>query len=95
MYRQTEFEFKYHLKLDVHRQIHMNAEGCQVVTLEGDDVCLAAWRYIMGVPEITFYYYARYVVEGRLAQKHGNSSLLKSRAHAIQHQKKTPSEVML
>jgi hypothetical protein len=28
MYRQTGFEFKNHLKLDVHRQIHVNAEGC-------------------------------------------------------------------
>jgi hypothetical protein len=42
MYRQTGFEFKNHLKLDVHRQIHVNAEGCRVVTLEGEDVCLAA-----------------------------------------------------
>ena len=67
MYRQIEFEFRIHLKLDVHQQIRMNAQGCQVVTLEGEDVCLVAWRHIMGVPEITFYYYARYVLEGRPA----------------------------
>jgi hypothetical protein len=76
MYRQTEFEFKNHLKLDVHRQIHVNAKGCQVGTLEGEDVCLAAWRHIMGVPETTFYRYVGYAAKGRPTQKHGNSGLL-------------------
>jgi hypothetical protein len=56
MYRQTGFEFKNHLKLDVHKQIHFDGNGIRVVTLEGEEVCLAAWRYIMGVPETTFYY---------------------------------------
>jgi hypothetical protein len=54
-----------------------------VVTLEGEDVCLAAWRHIMGVPETTFYRYAGYAAEGRPAQKHGNSGLLKPRAHTV------------
>jgi hypothetical protein len=67
MYRQMGFEFKNYLKLDVHRQIHVNAEGCRVVTLEGEDVCLAAWRHIMGVLETTFYRYAGYAAEGRPA----------------------------
>jgi hypothetical protein len=62
----------------------MNAEGCRVVTLEGEDVCLAAWRHIMVVPETTFYWYAGYATEGRPIQKHGNSSLLKPRAHTVQ-----------
>jgi hypothetical protein len=84
MYRQTGFEFKNHLKLDVHRQIHVNVEGCRVVTLEGEDVYLAAWRHIMGVPETTFYHYAGFVAEGRPAQKHGNSGLLKPQAHTVQ-----------
>jgi hypothetical protein len=84
MYRQTEYEFKNHLKLDIHWQIHVNAEGHRVVTLEGEDVCLAAWRHIMGVPETTFYRYAGYAVEGRPTQKHGNSGLLKPQAHIVQ-----------
>jgi hypothetical protein len=67
MYCQTEFDFKNHLKLDVHRQIHANAEGCRVVTLEGEEVCLAAWRHIMEVPETTFYRYTGYAAEGRSA----------------------------
>jgi hypothetical protein len=77
MYRQTEFEFKNHLKLDIRWQIHVNAEGCQVVTLEGEDVCLAAWRHILGVSETTFYRYAGYAAKGRPTQKHGNSGLFK------------------
>ena len=51
-------------KLDVHREIHVNAQGCRVVTLEGEDVCLAAWRHIMGVPQTTFYCYVGYISEG-------------------------------
>jgi hypothetical protein len=84
MYRRTEYEFKNHLKLDVHQQIHMNVEGCRVVTLEEEEVCLAAWRHIMGVSETTFYRYVGYAAEERLAQKHGNSGLLKPRAHTMQ-----------
>jgi hypothetical protein len=84
MYREIEFEFKNYLKLDVHRQIHVNVEGCRVVTLEGEEVCLAAWRHIMGMPGTTFYHYAGYAAEGRHAQKHGNSGLLKPRAHIVQ-----------
>ena len=61
MYCQFVFEFKNHLKLDVHGEIHADKEGHQVVTLEGEEVCLAAWRHIMEVPETTFYCYARFV----------------------------------
>jgi hypothetical protein len=41
------------------------------------EVCLVAWRHIMGVPKSKFYQYAGYVAEGRAAQKHGNLGLLK------------------
>ena len=58
IYHQIKFEFKDHLKFDVHRQIHANAEGCKVVTLEGEEVSLATWSHIMGVPETTYYCYA-------------------------------------
>jgi hypothetical protein len=42
MYCHTSFEFKNYLKLDVHKQIHLNGDGSRVVTLEGEEVCLAA-----------------------------------------------------
>jgi ribosomal protein L35AE/L33A len=61
----------------------VNAEKHCVVTLEGEEVCLAAWKHIMEVPETTFYRYAGYATEGRLAQKHGNSGLFKPRAHTM------------
>jgi hypothetical protein len=64
MYHQTEYEFKNHLKLNVHRQIHVNAKGCRVVTLEGEEVCLVVWRYIMEVPKMAFYCNAGYALEG-------------------------------
>jgi hypothetical protein len=83
MYRQTEYEFKNHLKLDVHQQIQVNVEGRCVVTLEGEEVCLAVWRHIMRVPETTFYHYVSYAVEGQPAQKHGNFGLLKPQAHTV------------
>jgi hypothetical protein len=67
MYRQTKFKFKNHLKLDIHRQIHANAEECRVVTLKEYEVCLAAWRHTMGVPNTIFYRYAGCATEDRQA----------------------------
>ena len=55
-----------------------------MVTLEGEDVCLVAWRHIMGVLETTFYCYAGYASEGRPTQKHGNNGLFKPQAHIVQ-----------
>jgi hypothetical protein len=69
---------------NLYQQIHVNAQGCRVVTLERKDVCLASWRHIMGVPETTSYRYVGYAAEGRPTQKHGNSGLLKPRAHTVQ-----------
>jgi hypothetical protein len=73
MYRQIGFEFKNLLKLDA------DAEGCRVLTLEEEEVCLATWRHIMGVLKTTFYRYIEYAAEGQLARKKGNSDLLKPR----------------
>ena len=38
----------------------------------------------MDEPETTFYRYAGYAYRGQLVQKHGNSGLLKPRAHTVQ-----------
>ncbi len=84
MYRETDFKFRNHMKLEVHRQIHRDSAGRRVVTLEGIDVCLIAWRHIMGVPETTFHRYAKLAAEGRGAQEHGNTGLRKSRSHTVQ-----------
>ena len=62
----------------------MNAQGCRVLILEGEDVYLVAWKHIMGVLETTIYRYAGYASEGRPVQKHGNCGLLKPWAYTVQ-----------
>lgn len=84
MYSGTSYQFRFHMKLDIHRQVHRNADGKRVVTVEGIDVCLPAWRHIAGVSEATFHRFQKYVAEGIQAHPHGNSSLLKPRKHTSQ-----------
>ena len=83
MYEKTTMQFKNHVKLDVHRQFHINALGRNVVTLEGVDVCPLAWMKIMGVSSSTFYRNATNAAAGHEAQFHGNTGLRKTRSHTI------------
>ena len=55
MYVGTTFQFWCHLKLDVHHQSRTDHDRRKVVTLKGVDVCHQAWRFIMAVPESTFF----------------------------------------
>ena len=64
MYRETSFQFRFHIKLDVHRQIHRDANGKRVAIIEGIDVCVAVWRYIARVSEATFHWFQGYATEG-------------------------------
>ena len=84
MYIGTTFQFRCHLKLDVHRQSRTNHDGRKAVTLEGVDVCHQAWRLIMDVPESTFFQYAKHASENMVAQMHGNMGLRKPRPHTVQ-----------
>ena len=84
MYVGMSFQFRCHMKLDVHQQSRTESDGRKFVTLEGLDVCHNAWRHIMGVSESTFYRYAKYASENMVAQLHGNSGLRKPRAHTVQ-----------
>lgn len=84
MYSETSYQFRFHMKLDVHRQIHRNAEGRRVATVDGVDVCMAAWRHIAGVSEATFHRFQGYAAEGLQAQPHGNCRLVKPRTHTSQ-----------
>ena len=63
IYVGTTFQFRSHLKLDVHRQSWTDSDGRKIVTLEGVDVCHEAWRHIMAIPESTFYRYAKHAAE--------------------------------
>ena len=60
IYIGTSFQFRCHMKLDVHQQSRTESDGRKVVTLEGLDVCHSTWRHIMEVSESTFYQYAKY-----------------------------------
>ena len=84
MYSSTQFQFRQHLKLDVHRQIHDDGDGNSVVTLEGMDICLTAWRIIMGVSKTTFYRYADLAKAGTRAGAHGNLGTTKPRQGTLQ-----------
>ena len=44
-----------HRQLDVHKQIHRDADGRNMITLEGMEVCPKAWTTIMGVHRSSFY----------------------------------------
>ena len=44
-----------HRQLDVHKQIHRDADGRDMITLEGMKICLKAWTTIMGVHRSSFY----------------------------------------
>ena len=83
MYLGTSVQFRRHIKLDVHRQFHVDTNRRNVVTLEGTDVCPAAWQLIMGVSETSFYKHANDAAAGVAAQPHGNSGKRKPRGHTI------------
>lgn len=83
MYLGTSVQFRRHMKLDVHRQFHLDSSGRNVVTLDGTDVCPAAWQLIMGVSETSFYDYARDAAAGVAAQPHGNTGRRKPRSHTV------------
>ena len=70
--------------LQVHKQIHPGIDGKDVVTLEGVDVCPAAWRAIHGVSKATFYRYREMSKAGMRAEEHGNLGTKKPRMHILQ-----------
>jgi hypothetical protein len=47
--------FKSYRLLDVHRQIHHDSDGNEMIMLECCDVCPVAWYTIMGVSRATYY----------------------------------------
>ena len=44
-----------HRQLDVHKQIHKDADGRDMITLEGMEVCPKVWTTIMGIHRSSFY----------------------------------------
>ena len=84
LYQGKDWAFKRHVQLDVHRQIHVNALGNRVVTLDGIDVCPRAWYLIHGIWKSTFHRHAKEVENGARADDHGNTGSKKTRTHTVQ-----------
>ena len=84
MYHNLTFKHRAFMKTEVHRQVHLDARGRRMVTVEEIPVCMRAWMHISGVPESTFYCYQTYMNDGREALDHGNRGLLKPRKHIVQ-----------
>jgi hypothetical protein len=76
--------FKSHRLLDVHRQIHHDSDGNEMITLEGCDVCPVAWYTIMGVSRATYYRWKVNVSSGMCADQHGNVGTTKPQIHTLQ-----------
>jgi hypothetical protein len=76
--------FKSHCLLDVHRQIHLDAHGNEMITLECVDVCPVVWYTIMGVSRATYYRWKVNANNGLRAEHHGNIGTVKPRSHTLQ-----------
>ena len=73
-----------HRLLDVHKQIHQDSNGKEMVTLEGREVCPKAWTTIMGVHRSSYYRYKADALIGKCAEQHGNLGTKKPRTHTLQ-----------
>jgi hypothetical protein len=76
--------FKSHRLLDVHKQIHHNSDGNEMITLEGCDVCPVAWYTIMDVSRATYYRWKVNASSGMRDDQHGNVGTTKPRIHTLQ-----------
>ena len=84
MYRNSTFKHRTYMKMDVHRQVHVDERGRRMVSIDNTPVCMRAWMHIAGVPEATFYRYQSYMRHGREAKDHGNKGTVKPRKHTQQ-----------
>jgi hypothetical protein len=75
--------FKSHRLLDVHKQIHHDSDGNEMITLEGCDVCPVAWYTIMGVSRATYYRWKVNASSGMRADQHGNVGKTKPQIHTL------------
>ena len=73
-----------HRQLDVHKQIHRDADGRDMIMLEGMEVYPKAWTTIMGVHRSSFYRYKADALIGKWAEQHRNLGTKKPRTHTLQ-----------
>jgi hypothetical protein len=75
--------FKTHCLLDIHKQIHHDSLGNEMIMLKGIDVCPVAWYTIMGVSRATYYRWKVNTSNGMRADQHGNVETAKPRTHTM------------
>jgi len=80
----ADFRMRSAKKLEVHRNMHLDAGGCKVVTLENIEVCCRAWYIIHAVSKADFYRFRNYSLQGRRSRFHGNSGAKKPREATLQ-----------
>ena len=73
-----------HRQLDVHKQIHRDADGRDMIMLEGMKVCPKSWTTIMGVHISSFYRYKENALIRKQAEQHGNLGTKKPQTHTLQ-----------
>ena len=66
--------YRKHGELDVHKQIHQDSDGKEMITLEGMEVCPKAWTTIIGLHRSSYYQYKADALGGKLVEQHGNLS---------------------
>ena len=71
-------------KLEVHGNMHFNAKGRKVVTLENIEVCCTAWYIIHAVSKAEFYGFQNYLLQGQCSWFHGNFGTKKPRVATLQ-----------
>ena len=76
--------FRKHVLLEVHRQIHRDARGKDMITLEGIEVCPTAWSLIHSVSRATFHRYKGQAESGMRPEPHGNLGSKKPRLQTLQ-----------
>ena len=72
MHVQGSVYHRKHRQLDVHKQIHEDADGKEMITLEGFEVCPKAWTTIMGLQRSSYYRYKAEALVGKRIEQHGN-----------------------
>ena len=61
-----------HKQLVVHKQIHRDTDGRDMIMLESMEVCHKAWTTIIKVHRLSFYRYKACALIGKRAEQHGN-----------------------
>jgi hypothetical protein len=78
------FPYAISKKLEVHRNLYLDAHGHKVETLENVEVCYTAWYTLHTVSKADFYRFRKYLSLGRRSRFHGISGTKKSRKTTLQ-----------